>query len=258
MRADHRSEMRRFPNRCARRLIVRSSGRTYGRAVDYGSGVAEVTSVRVSAAGGWVKVVAEDRGDVRVRGDATLQHDGSTATIEARPGRVEIRVPAGVDLVVGSDSGRVEVEGPLRVVAVVTESGRITVEQAASVDVRTSSGRVAIGRVEEGSRVRTNTGRVSVDETADADVATVSGRIDLRSVSGRTTAHCVSGRIEIRLDAAADVEAETVSGRITIHVADAVRFHSMTGPLPADSESHGADCTIATRTVSGRVSITSR
>ena len=225
--------------------------------MDNGSDRAEVTSVRVSSAGGRVKVVAEDRGDVWVRGDATLQHDGSTATVEAPLGRVEIRVPSGVDLVVGSNSGRVEVEGPLGAVAVVTESGRITVEQAAAVDVRTSSGRVAIGRVEGSSRVRTNSGRVTVDETAGADVATVSGRIDLRSVSGRTTAHCVSGRIEIRLDAAADVEAETVSGRITVHVADAVRIHSVTGPLPADSESHGDDCTIATRTVSGRVSITS-
>ncbi len=222
-----------------------------------GSGPAGVTSVRVSATSGRVKVVAEDRDDVLVRGDATLQHDGSTATVEAGSERVEIRVPSGVDLVVGSDSGRVDVKGPLGVVAVVTDSGKITVEQAAAVDVRTSSGRVAIGRVEGSSRVRTDSARVTVDETAEADVATDSGRIDLRSVSGRTTAHCVSGRIDIGLDAAADVEAETVSGRITVRVADAVRIHSVTGPLPADPEPHGADCTIATRAVSGRVSVTS-
>ncbi|MET0739743.1 MAG: hypothetical protein ABW035_15810, partial [Acidimicrobiales bacterium] len=124
-----------------------------------GSVRSEVTSIRVSASSGRVKVVAEDRGDVLVRGDATVQHDATAATVKAGPGRVEIRVPSGVDLVVGADSGRVEVEGPLGVVAVVTESGRITVEQAAAVDVRTSSGAVAIGRVEGSSRVRTDSGR---------------------------------------------------------------------------------------------------
>ena len=217
----------------------------------------EVTSIRISATSGRVKVVAEDRGDVLVQGDATVEHEGSTATVKAGGGRVQIRVPSGVDLVVGADSGRVEVEGRLGAVAVVTQSGRITIEQAAAVDVRTSSGAVAIGRVEGSSRVRTDSGRVTVDETAGADVATKSGRIDLRSVSGRTTAHCVSGRIDLRLDAAADVEAETVSGRISVHVAEGVRARSVTGPLPADLERHGTDCTIATRAVSGRVSVTS-
>ncbi|MET0912389.1 MAG: DUF4097 family beta strand repeat-containing protein [Acidimicrobiales bacterium] len=215
----------------------------------------EIESVRVSATSGRVKVVAEDRGDVLVRGGTAPQHDGGTVTVDAGPGRVEVRVPSGVDLVVGSHSGRVEVEGPLGAVAVVTESGRVTVEQAASVDVRTSSGRVEIGRVEGTTRVRSASGRITVDRTAGADVATDSGRIVLRSVSGRTTAHCVSGRIEVRLATAADVEAETVSGRITVEVADPVRAHAVSGPLPPDSEPHGDDCTIATRSVSGRVSV---
>jgi DUF4097 and DUF4098 domain-containing protein YvlB len=222
-----------------------------------GSVRTEVTSIRVSATSGRVKVVAEDRGDVLVRGDATVEHEESTAAVKAGGGRVQIRVPSGVDLVVGAGSGRVQVEGPLGAVAVVTESGRITVEQAAAVDVRTSSGAVVIGRVEGCSRVRAGSGRVTVEETAEADVATDSGRIDIRSVSGRTTAHCVSGRIDLRLDGAADVEAETVSGRITVHVAEGVRARSVTGPLPADLERDGAECTIATRTVSGRVSVTS-
>ena len=58
--------------------------------------------------------------------------------------------------------------------------------------------------------------------------------------------------------AAADVEVETVSGRITVHVAEGVRARSVTGPLPAALDRHGTDCTIATRAVSGRVSVTSR
>jgi DUF4097 and DUF4098 domain-containing protein YvlB len=124
------------------------------------------------------------------------------------------------------------------------------------VDVRASSGAVAIGQVRGDCRVRCDSGRITVEQAGSADVATDSGRIDLRSVSGRTTAHCISGRIDIRLEEAADVAAETVSGRIDVHVADGVRVRSVTGPLPPDADP-GADCTVATRTVSGRVSVTS-
>jgi DUF4097 and DUF4098 domain-containing protein YvlB len=198
----------------------------------------QVESVRVSATGGRLTVVAEARRDVLVSG-ASLHQEGGRATVDGGSGRVEVRVPAGVDLVVGTHSGRVQVDGPVGAVAVVTESGRVSVAQAESVDVRTSSGRVEIGEVDGDTRARSDSGRITVRRTVGADVATSSGRIELRSVSGSTRAHCVSGRIEIRIDAPTDVEVETVSGRITLHIADHLR----------DA------CAIATRTVSGRVSV---
>ena len=74
-------------------------------------------------------------------------------------------------------------------------------------------------------------------------------------MTGRTAAHCVSGRITIRLQAPADVEAETVSGRITVHVAPGVDVRSLTGPLPLDRDE--GQPVVATRTVSGRVNVTS-
>ncbi len=219
---------------------------------------AAVTSVRVSANSGRVKIVAEARRDVEVLGRATENHEGRRTTIAAGSNRVEVRVPTGADLVIGTSSGRVNVEGRVGVVAVVTKSGRVTVERAQTLDVRTRAGRVQVGHVDGHSRVRATSGRVTVAQTAAADVATKSGRIELASVTGRTTAHCVSGRIEVRLDVAADVEAETVSGRITVRVPDHVRVHTVTGALPPGPPPEGSDCTIATRSVSGRVSVESR
>src|SRR4029453_2847543 len=95
-----------FSGRCARCLVVRPLRWAYGQAM---ANSAEVESVRVSATSGRVKVVAEDRSDVVVRGGTAPRHDGRTVTVDAGPGRVEVRVPSGVDLVVGSQSGRVEV-----------------------------------------------------------------------------------------------------------------------------------------------------
>jgi DUF4097 and DUF4098 domain-containing protein YvlB len=198
-----------------------------------------------------VKVIAERRSDVNVHGKASLTQDGSRLTLDGGPNHVEVRVPEGVDIVVGTTSGRVDIEGDVGSAAIVTDSGRVALERARAADVRTNSGRVEIGQVAERSRVRSRSGRVIIDATAEADVATKSGRISLRSVTGRTHAHCVSGRIEISLADAADVEAETVSGRITVQVPRHLQPTLLDGPLPASPSAAG--CTIATRSVSGRV-----
>ena len=216
---------------------------------------ADVASVRVAAGQGRVRVVAEDRDDVAVTGDAAVQREGGRTTVDAGPNRVEVRVPTGTDLVVGTSSGRVDTEGSLGSVAVVTESGRVRVQRAEELDVRTANGRVEVERVDQCSRIRATNGRVTVERTSEADVATENGRIELRSVSGRTTTHCVNGRIEVCLDAAADVEAETVNGRITVRVPSDVTAHAVTGSLPSGPPPEGADCTIATRSVNGRVSV---
>jgi DUF4097 and DUF4098 domain-containing protein YvlB len=94
--------------------------------------------------------------------------------------------------------------------------------------------------------------------TGQAEATTDSGRIVLRSVSGQVMAHCVSGRITIGLSAAADVDAETVSGRIAITIPAGVNAHRLTGSLPPRPSPDGSDCTIATRSVNGRVSVKHR
>lgn len=232
-------------------------GHTVGTVIEL-PGEPTTSPVRVSASSGRVRVVAEPRDDVVVSGDATVSEEAGWVTVEAGSERLEVRVPEHVDVVIGTTSGRIDVEGAVGTVAVVCESGKVKIDRADTVDVRASSGRVDVNRVRGRSRVRTDSGAITVGATGEAEATTEAGRIDLRSVSGPVRAHCVSGHIKIELAEAADVEAETISGRITITIPAGVKAHRLTGSLPPDPAPDGSDCTIATRSGSGRVSVTQR
>lgn len=218
----------------------------------------DVTSVRITSTNHRVKVVAEDRDDVAVTGPArlTIGQDGS-ATIDDVSSRIEVRIPDGADVIVGTTSARIDVVGRVGRAAVVSESGAINIDQAAQVDARTVSARVTVGHVDGGCRVRTRSGRVEIGGCGDADVSTTSGRISLSDVTGTVKSNCVTGRTTIEMAGAHDVEVETVSGRVTISMPAGVRVHR--------PEVHGAeadadtfDCTVSARSVSGRVDVESR
>jgi len=215
-----------------------------------------VPAVRISSVSDRVRIIAENRNDITVDGDARIQVDGDRTTVDHVKSRLTVRVPLGTDVVIGTTSGRVEVAGAVGAASVVTESGRIEIEEAASLDARTTSARVQVGRVSGRCRVRNKSGRVEVGACGGADVATKSGRIDLQHVTGPVEAHCVSGRIEIRLDTSANVDAETVSGRISVHLPDAARPHRVEGPMVFGDPPDGCDCTVRAASVSGRVEVT--
>lgn len=212
--------------------------------------------VRIASTGR-VDVAAEERDEVEVRGDADVTLAGNTTTITAGSGRLSIKVPVGVDLVIGSTSGRVAVAGHVGELSVVTESGRVVIEQAQSADVRSKSGRVDIGQSDGDCRVRSQSGKVSVASCQRANVATESGSISLRDVSGEVRAHCTSGRIDIEMATANDIDAETVTGRITVSFPSEIRaFHTeIAADQPAPSN---ADCTVFARSVTGRVDVGNR
>ncbi len=175
-------------------------------------------TVRISSRSDRLRVVAEAREDVVVEGDAIVQRDGSCTTIDSTGRRIVVRVPVGADLVIGTTTARVEVEGPVGQIAIVTKSGRVSVADATSVDIRTSSARVDVGRTSDECCVRTSSGRVEIGACGSADVTTKSGRIVVQAANGPVKAHCVSGRVEVGLMAPDDVAAETVSGRIHVTV----------------------------------------
>lgn len=204
-----------------------------------------MTAVRISTTSNRVVVVAEDRPDVTVDGAARVAEAGGVTTIDQVRGRLSVRVPLGTDVVVGSASARVEVRGAAGDVAVTSESGRVSVEQARTVDVRSSSGRIEVGRVAGECRLRSISGRVQVERCGGADASTTSGRVVLRGVDGPVRAHCVSGRIEVVLESAHDVDAETVSGRISVS-------------LPPGVRGDGSDCICRARSVSGRIAVVNR
>jgi DUF4097 and DUF4098 domain-containing protein YvlB len=209
--------------------------------------------IRIAGGSGAVRVRAiADLDTVSITG-ATAAVDGAELTIEGGSTRAEVRMPPGLDLVVGTSSGRVEVLGRAGSVAVVTRSGKVSVDEAAAVDIRTSSGRVEVGTVAGDCRIVGGSGRVEIGRCGSAHVTTDSGRITLREAHGPAHAHCASGRIELEMASANDVEAETVSGRITITMPAGanVRIDTPTSAtVVVDGE---PDCVVTARSGSGRV-----
>ncbi len=225
----------------------------------YGEDVTPAPSIRISSTSHRIIVIAESRLEVSVDGDAQVVAEGSRTTVDDVESKLVVRVPEGTDIVVGSTSGRIWVEGRIGDVAVTTESGRVRVHDAASVDVRTNSSRVQVDRVASDCRVRTRSGRVQVRHCGGrADLATKSGRIQLRAGGGPVTAHCTSGRIEVSLLAARDVRAETVTGRIVVSLPAGVRPYELEQQAHLAPTPEGYDCTVIARSVSGRVTVDSQ
>lgn len=219
---------------------------------------ATVTAVRIATTSGRVRVIAEDRDNVRVSGGDRVNQDGSTVTVQASSGSVEVRLPTGVDVMIGTTSGRITVEGRVGSLAAVSGSGRITADHAGSLDARATSGRIEVQRVDRDCRVRTLSGRVTVAQCHDCEVSTRSGRVELAAVNGSARAHCTSGRIQIRLVEPHDVIAETVSGRISVSVPPGARVRRTTDDVPGAPSDKHYDCTVTARSVSGRVDVASR
>jgi DUF4097 and DUF4098 domain-containing protein YvlB len=219
-----------------------------------------IESVRVSTTAGRVDVVAEQRTDAEIRG-GQADRDGATLTVTAGPGRVEVRVPEGFSVIVGTSSGRVTLRGRFDVVAAATDSGRISVGIARSVDARTVSGRVDVNHARDRCRARTVSGRVDIGETADLDADTESGSIRVRAAVGDVRARTTSGRIEIGIGGPSDISAETMNGRIVLTLARGlgadVDLTSTSNRVDNDAPA-GTDCHIVARTVSGRVEVRPR
>ncbi len=217
-----------------------------------------VTTVRIAATSNRVSVRAEDRTDVEVEGHAHVTDDGSTFTVDHVTSALVVRVPTGSTLVAGTSSASIELVGRFGHVSLVSQSGRLVVDTAESVDARSTSARVDVGEVAGMCRIRSQSARVVVDRCGAADVATSSGRVVIRHADGPVHAHCVSGRIEIDLDTAHDVDAETVSGRITVRLPEGVRAHRPTGDGLDHQRPDGFACTVDARSSSGRVVVTNR
>lgn len=229
----------------------------YGPGMSQSSDVA-VTAVRVTTTSGAVTVTADADVHAVVAAGLPIALDGETVTIESASKRIDLRVPEGMDLVIGTSSGRVRVLGRAGVVAVVTASGKVEIVDAESVDVRTRSGRVTIGRAAGHARVVSSSGRIDIDHSGEVDVTTTSGRIVLRDVAGTARAHCASGKVEITMAEPHDVDAETVSGRISISLPAGVRARIDTPTAGSIAVSGEHDCVVTARSGSGRVDVSNR
>jgi DUF4097 and DUF4098 domain-containing protein YvlB len=152
----------------------------------------------------------------------------------------------------------VTIDGRVGAVSAMTTSGRISIADAESVDVRTRSGRIEVKRTSGSCRAVATSARVDIGHCGDADVTSRSGRITLDDANGRVRAHCKSGRIEISMGGAHDVDAETVSGRITVSLPAGVRARVVELPGDPAVDVGGHDCVVVARAGSGRVDVSNR
>ncbi len=95
-----------------------------------------MSRVRITVGSGRVVVVAEARSDIDVDGSTRVSVDGDETRIEGGSDACTVRVPDGTDVILGSSSGDVRLEGRLGAVRATTHSADVDIEEAASVDAR--------------------------------------------------------------------------------------------------------------------------
>jgi hypothetical protein len=234
--------------------LVTHPGWPYGRIM---TGIAP-TAVRMSAGSYRVEVFAREGSAFRVGGTAEISDVSGVVTVTNVASNLAVYVDANTDLLIGTTSGRVAVSGHVGHVAIVTESGRVDVQSATSVDIRSETSRVEIGEVTGPCRIRSRSGRVEVQSCGNADIAGGSGRIELRGVRGEVDAHSVSGRIELSMVSAQDVRAETVTGRIEVSLPNGTVAYQPTDASGRSLRPPECDCTVVTRSTTGKVVVTAR
>jgi DUF4097 and DUF4098 domain-containing protein YvlB len=219
---------------------------------------ANVAVVRISTTSGSVRVTAEPgRTDVSSSSTPVSSVDESV-TIDGGNSKVDVRVPEGTDLVIGTISGKVTVDGRVGAVSALTTSGRISIDHAASVDARSTSGQVEVTHADGECRVMSTSGRVQVGRCGAADASSGSGRIVLADAHGPVRANCTSGRITVSMAGAHDVDAETVAGRIDVSLPSGVRPLVVSSAAAAAEAGQEHDCNVIARSGTGRVVVSNR
>jgi DUF4097 and DUF4098 domain-containing protein YvlB len=157
---------------------------------------------------------------VITKGSGTIDDEGIAHT----PGHtsVEVTCPERTDVVIGAASGSVRCTGRLGRVAITTSSGRVEIEEAASIDVRTLSSSVTIGHCAGECAVVSESGSISVATTASLSATSSSGRIEVGETTDATV-RSAAGSVRIGASGTGRVVVQTVSGSVTIDVpADAL------------------------------------
>ncbi len=217
----------------------------------------EPTRITVRSRSGSIVVRASASSPVEATG-ARVQRDGDGAfVVEGNADRVRVECPEGSDLILGTASGRVELEGRFGDVRITGSSGSVHVEHARTLDVRVRSGGVEIGTCDEACHVVVVSGRIRIDRAGPVDATGVSGSITAGAIAGGRL-HTTSGRVRVGLDRAADLEVRAISSTVEIDVPrdvrPDVRASTVSGRVRSDVV-HGDDCVISVHTVSGGIKV---
>jgi DUF4097 and DUF4098 domain-containing protein YvlB len=210
-----------------------------------------------------VRVEAREGAGLSAKGaDVSALRDGSMHITAAKGGShsVDVVCPPGTDLIVGTESGSIELVGRLGDVRVTTRSGKISIDQASHIDVRTASGSIEIGECTGACRVVTKSSRVKIGNVGNFDCSAVSGRVEVGDVEDASV-RTVSGRVAMSTRQTGRVEVRSVSGKIEVAVPrdrrPATLLKSLSGRIHCDCET-GSDGEISVATTSGTISVTCR
>jgi hypothetical protein len=211
----------------------------------------------IAARSGSIVVRTGPGPEIEARGAKVhLEPDGSYR-IESGSNSMEVTCPEGTDLILGTSSGKVHLEGRLGDVRVTASSGSVHIEAARRIDVRAHSGTVEIGECEGECHVVAKSGRVSVERAGRVDLKAASGSVVAESVAGGRIG-ALSGKVHVGLDRAADLDVRGVSGSITVEVPHGVapdmRLRTVSGRVRKEVEK-GHDCVISAKTVSGSITV---
>ncbi|MHB8376955.1 MAG: DUF4097 family beta strand repeat-containing protein [Dehalococcoidia bacterium] len=220
-------------------------------------------SLRVQSRSGRVHVIAEPRDDVEAQGERveTTEADGAAA-LQIRAGRgagaITVRCPAGTDVVVGTHSGDVRLEGRFGDVSVTTMSGKIVLDAADQADLRTMSADITIGSCAGGCRAGSVSGAISGGRAGSATVSTMSGAIRFDHVSGEFRARSIGGSVEAACGGEGAIKVKTVSGKVRIALPEGTApdmcCKSVGGRVVCDLPA-GADCRIDAVSISGSIQV---
>jgi DUF4097 and DUF4098 domain-containing protein YvlB len=223
----------------------------------------------VATSSGDVTVVGEARDDVEV-GGVRRDRIGSRLGVQVGPeGRIdvvpakrsqdiEIRCPEGTDVMVGTTSGKVILEGRLGEARVTTVSGSVSAEEVENLDVRGVSGTVEVEECHGRCRIRAKSGTVRIERAGSVEVGTVSGTVEVGHVAGTVRIKGVSSTIDVTAGGEGDVDVHSISGSVSIALPAGVRpdLHIHTfGKVRRDVE-EGHDCRVRVKSASGSVTLT--
>jgi DUF4097 and DUF4098 domain-containing protein YvlB len=134
--------------------------------------VPEGARLRVLTVSGDVRVTGEDRTDIDIEPpERRISADGDGHVLETRSKsqNLHLRVPAGLNVSIGTISGNVTIEGTVGSVKVSSVSGTAKIDTAqGDVDVRSISGGISVEECGGRCRANSKSGKIELGHVAGA------------------------------------------------------------------------------------------
>jgi DUF4097 and DUF4098 domain-containing protein YvlB len=220
-------------------------------------------TLRLQSRSGRVHVIAEPRDDVEAETDAVdsfFDDDGRALVLRSARGGskpLTVRCPVETDVVIGTQSAAVRLDGRFGSVRVTTMSGTIELQDAEEADLRTMSGTIDVGTCRGRCRLNAISGGVNIGEADIASASTVSGSIRIERVLGDVRARTVSGSIDMNASGDSPIAVKTVSGKVRIALPQGTEPQTSfrtRGHVRCDFPS-GGDCRIDAASLSGSIEV---